>query len=389
VDFELPGPDDPRRRAVRDWLAGHPSPSARALAEAGYVAPHWPPPFGLGADPVHQLIIDEELGAAGVRRPSNPIGIGWAGPTLLHAGTRAQQERHLLPILSGEEVWCQLFSEPGAGSDLADLATRAVRDGDTWVVTGQKVWTSLAHRASFGILIARTDPDAPKQRGISYFICPMDLPGIEVRPIIEMTGGHTFNEVFLDEVRLPADALVGEENRGWGLAKVTLANERVSLSSGGALWGNGPSAADLLDVVRSRGGVADPVLRQRLARLAIEAEVLRLLRLRTVSAAVHGRSPGPEASVRKMLADEHGQAVMGLAKDLCGTAGLLAGAGPLGGSDDHGWHHGYLFAPALTIGGGTSEVQRNIVGERVLGLPHDVDVEAGEGWAEAQRARSA
>jgi 3-oxochol-4-en-24-oyl-CoA dehydrogenase len=371
VDLDLPGDDDPRRLAVRRWLADHPSPTGRELAEAGYVAPHWPEPWGLGADPVHQLLVDDELRAAGVRRPSNPIGIGWAGPTILHAGTEAQRERFLFPILSGEEIWCQLFSEPGAGSDLAGLSTRAERDGDAWVVTGQKVWTSLAHQASYGILLARTDPDAPKQQGISYFLCPMDLPGIEVRPITEMTGAALFNEVFLDEVRLPADALVGEVHRGWSLAKVTLANERVSLSSGGALWGNGPSASDLLDLVRQRGGIDDPVRRQRAAGLAAHAEALRLIRLRTVSALVAGRSPGPEASIRKVLADEHGQEVMALARDLAGPAGMLADTGPLGGPDTHGWSYGFLFAPALTIGGGTGEVQRDILGERVLGLPHE------------------
>jgi 3-oxochol-4-en-24-oyl-CoA dehydrogenase len=371
VDLDLPGDDDPRRLAVRRWLADHPSPTGRELAEAGYVAPHWPEPWGLGADPVHQLLVDDELRAAGVRRPSNPIGIGWAGPTILHAGTEAQRERFLFPILSGEEIWCQLFSEPGAGSDLAGLSTRAERDGDAWVVTGQKVWTSLAHQASYGILLARTDPDAPKQQGISYFLCPMDLPGIEVRPITEMTGAALFNEVFLDEVRLPADALVGEVHRGWSLAKVTLANERVSLSSGGALWGNGPSASDLLDLVRQRGGIDDPVRRQRAAGLAADAEALRLIRLRTVSALVAGRSPGPEASIRKVLADEHGQEVMALARDLAGPAGMLADTGPLGGPDTHGWSYGFLFAPALTIGGGTGEVQRDILGERVLGLPHE------------------
>jgi 3-oxochol-4-en-24-oyl-CoA dehydrogenase len=370
VDFELPPDDDPRRAEVRAWLAANPAPSGRELAEAGLVAPHWPPPWGLGADPVHQLVIDDELRRAGVRRPVNPIGIGWAGPTLLHAGTAAQKDRYLFPLLSGEEMWCQLFSEPGAGSDLASLATRAVRDGDEWVVTGQKIWTSLAQLARFGILIASTDPEAPKHQGISYFVCPMDAPGIDIRPIVEMTGAHMFNEVFLDEVRLPAANLVGEPGQGWSLAKVTLGNERVSLSSGGALWGQGPTGADLVDLVRERGGVDDPVLRDRVVRLHIESEVLRLIRLRTVSAMVQGREPGPEASIRKVLADEHGQHVFGLAKDLTGAAGMLTDRGPLGAPADL-WHHGFLFAPALTVGGGTGEVQRNIVGERVLGLPHD------------------
>jgi alkylation response protein AidB-like acyl-CoA dehydrogenase len=269
-------------------------------------------------------------------------------------------------------------------------------------VTGQKIWTSLAQFSKFGILIARTEPDAPKHEGISYFICPMDAPGIEIRPIIEMTGMHTFNEVFLDEVRLPAENLVGEVNRGWGLAKVTLGNERVSLSSGGALWGMGPTAEDLLDEVRAAGGTTDPVMRQELARLHIESELLRLIRLRTVTARIKGEPPGAEASIRKILADEHGQRIMGLAKDLAGPAGMLtvggvgatggAGGGgtpgPAGaftGSDSGMWHHGFLFAPALTVGGGTGEVQRNIVAERVLGLPHDVDVEQGQTWSGSRR----
>jgi alkylation response protein AidB-like acyl-CoA dehydrogenase len=370
VDFELPPEDDPRRRDVREWLAEHPAPSGRELADAGLVAPHWPEPWGRGADPVHQLVIDDELRRAGVRRPTNPIGIGWAGPTLLYAGSEEQQRRWLPRLLSGEDLWCQLFSEPGAGSDLASLTTRADRDGYEWVVNGQKVWTSVAQFARFGILIARTDPGAAKHRGISYFVCPMDTPGITVRPIVEMTGGATFNEVFLDDVRLPADHLVGEPGDGWTLAKVTLGNERVSLSSGGALWGMGPTGGELIDLVRAEGGVADPVLRQRVARLHTEAEILRLIRLRTVSAAIKGRAPGPEASVRKVLADEHGQHVYGLAKDLAGAGGLLSDAGPFGG-DAEPWHHGFLFAPALTIGGGTGEVQRNIIAERVLGLPHD------------------
>jgi alkylation response protein AidB-like acyl-CoA dehydrogenase len=381
----MPAEDDPGRIAVRAWLADHPQPSARVLAEAGYVAPHWPAPWGMDADPIHQLILDDELRRAKVSRPQNMIGIGWAGPTILHAGSVLQKERYLLPLLAAEEIWCQLFSEPGAGSDLADLGTRAVRDGDEWVVNGQKIWTSMAQLSQFGILIARTDPDAPKHQGITYFICPMDTPGIQIRPITEMTGSALFNEVFFTDVRLPADSVVGEVNRGWALAKVTLGNERVSLSGGGALWGMGPTAADLVQLVRDAGGVEDPHLRQRLAQLFIVDEVLRLIRLRSVTAAIKGEPPGPEASVRKLIADEHGQEIMGLAKDLAGTGGMLTGDGPLGG-DAGMWHYGYLFARALTIGGGTTQVQRNILAERVLGLPHDSDASEGRSWSDAHRS---
>ena len=404
MDLALPGDDHPARAEFRTWLAANPDPSPRLLAAAGYVAPHWPRPWGFDADPIAQLVIDDEMRRAGVRRPFNQIGIGWAGPTLVHAGTEAQKERYLLPLLAGEEIWCQLFSEPGAGSDLAGLSTRAVRDGDEWVVSGQKVWTSFAHIAALGILLARTEPDVSKHRGISYFVCPMDAPGVTIRPIVDMTGDHAFNEVFLDEVRLPAQNLVGEVNGGWALAKVTLGNERVSLSGEGALWGQGPTVGDLIDIVRRGGGVRDAGLRQRLARLFIEGEVLRLIRLRTVSAAVAGREPGPEASVRKALADDHGQRVMELAQAMAGTFGMLADAGPADGAASKPgttaaaqggagvlwpspvWAKGYLFSRALTIGGGTAEVQRNIIAERVLGLPHDVDVEASRSWAETQRS---
>ena len=384
MDFDLPGDDDARRREVRAWLAEHPAPTGRELADAGYVAPHWPRPWGLDADPIHQIVIDQELRAAKVRRPNNPIGIGWAGPTIVHAGTDEQKARYLPRLLSGEDMWCQLFSEPNSGSDLASLGTRAERDGDEWVMNGQKIWTSLAQFSRYGILIARSDPDVAKHHGITYFVCPMDAPGIEVRPIVEMTGRHTFNEVFLTDVRLPADAVIGEVHRGWELAKVTLGNERVSLSSGGALWGMGPGGGDLLDLVRGAGGTSDRLLRQRLARLHTTEEILRLIRLRTVSARIRGEQPGPEASIRKVLADEHGQEIMAIAKELAGPAGMCTDAGPPG-TDPGIWNFGFLFAPALTIGGGTGDVQRNILAERVLGLPHDIDVEAGRTWAESRR----
>jgi 3-oxochol-4-en-24-oyl-CoA dehydrogenase len=390
MDFDLPPDDDPRRLAVRAWLDANPGPTGRQLAAAGYVVPPWPPPWGLDADPVHQLIIDDELDRAGVRRPGG-IGIGWAAPTLLVAGTPEQQQRFLPGILSGEDQWCQLFSEPDAGSDLAGLSTRAERDGDEYVVTGSKIWSSGAHQSRYGILIARTDPDVPKHRGISYFVCPMDLPGITLRPIVDMTTAHSFNQVFFDGVRLPASLRVGDEGAGWRLAKVTLSNERVMLSSSGSLWGSGPSAAMLVDLVRADGGVGDPQLRQRLAALHCEAEVLRLNRLRTLSAGLAGRTPGPEASIQKVMADEHGQHVMALAKDLAGADGMLEGSGPAGDLPESArtgatevnvrrdlfpgvepiWHYGFLFAPALTLGGGTFAIQRNIVAEMVLGLPRD------------------
>jgi alkylation response protein AidB-like acyl-CoA dehydrogenase len=370
---EVAGDDDPRRDEIRGWLASHPHPSGRDLADAGLVAPHLPKPWGRGADAETQLIFDQELRAAGVTKPINPIGIGWAGPTIIHAGTEDQQRRWLPKLLSGEEFWCQLFSEPNAGSDLASLTTRAERDGDEWIVTGQKVWTSYAHIAKWGILLARTSSEGPPQNGISYFVCPMDAAGVTVRPLIDMTGDHAFNEVFLDQVRLPADHLIGQVNDGWRLAKVTLGNERVSLSGEGALWGRGPTAGDLVREAMKNKESIGAVDRDRLVRCWSHGEILRLLRLRLLSAVLAGREPGPEASVRKALADDHGQEVMGLAQDLAGTSAMLAGHGPGGRAGESGatWYHGFLYSQALTIGGGTSVVQRNIIAERVLGLPKD------------------
>ncbi len=370
MDLRLPGSEDPRRAAVREWIDAHPHPTARQLAEAGLVAPHWPRPWGLGADPVHRLIIDEELRLAGIGRPENPIGIGWAGPTILSAGTAEQRDRYLAPLLAGEEIWCQLFSEPDAGSDLASLRTRAVADGGGWVVNGRKLWTSLAEAARFGILLARTDPEAPRHRGITYFICPMDRPGVEVLPIRDMTGGSPFSEVVLEDAYLGPDSLVGEVNDGWRLARVTLFNERLSLSAGGALWGMGPTTDDLVDLVRGSDTSLGASARDRLSRLFVESETIRMLGLRLAGRLIGGAEPGPEAAVRKILADEHGQHLTELAKDLAGPGGMLEDRGPLG-SPVAEWHWGYLFARALTIGGGTGEVLRTLVAERWLGLPRE------------------
>ena len=257
----------------------------------------------------------------------------------MYAGTEEQKDRWLWPLLSGEDFWCQLFSEPGAGSDLAALSTRAERDGDHWVVNGQKVWTSYAHIAKWGILLARTDPMATKHMGISYFVCPMDAPGIDIRPLIDMTGEHAFNEVFLTDVRIPADHLIGPEHAGWELAKVTLGNERVSLSGRGGAVGDGPDGRGSRGSDpgpgrgrrrpgRRRG--ADASTRDRLVDVWIEAQILRVLRLRMVSAVLAGRAPGAEASVRKAIADAHGQHIMDLARDLAGPHAMLTGTGPAG-----------------------------------------------------------
>lgn len=385
MSLDLPGEDDPRRQELRAWFEQHESPTPQQLVDRGLVVPHWPEPWGLDAEPELQLIIEDEIKRAGVQKPINPIGTGHCGPVLVVHGSDAQKERFLPPMLTGEEMWCQLFSEPGAGSDLANLSTRAVRDGDEFVINGQKIWTSLADVAKFGILIARTDTDVSKHTGISYFIIDMATPGIEVRPIVNMSGGGLFNEVFFDEVRIPADALIGEEHNGWAMAKQTLANERVSLSMGGLRWGHGPTVRDLVDDVKKWGGLQEGPLKQRLMKAYIEGEILRYHKLALVSAQLV-KKPGPDASLRKALADPHGKVVFELAMDIAGAAAMVND-----GVEDQiwaGWRDGFLFSPALTVGGGTSEVLRNIIAERMLGLPHDLDVEQGLTWSEAQKAQN-
>jgi alkylation response protein AidB-like acyl-CoA dehydrogenase len=359
-----------RRSHLGSWLADNPNPTARQLADAGLVASHWPEPWGLGADPELQVMIAQDLDAAGIELPDNPIAIGWAGPTIVAGGTQAQQQRWLPGILDGSDEWCQLFSEPDAGSDLASLRTTAVRDGDVYVVNGQKIWSTWANRSKWGILLARTDLDAPKHKGISYFVIDMATPGIEVRKIIEMTGGNHFNETFLDDVRIPVENRIGAEGDGWRLANVTLANERVSLSEGGVLWGMGPTPSECLDEIKRLGAGDDPLTRQRAAAAYTGSFMIERLGAKVLDAMMTGNDPGPVASIRKALADVHAQQMLSLVKDLSGPAGMI------GEQDEHSeesdpWHWAYLFSRALTIGGGTSEIQRNILGEHLLGLPRE------------------
>ncbi|CCM64408.1 acyl-CoA dehydrogenase family protein [Candidatus Microthrix parvicella] len=359
-----------QRGLLHAWLADHPSPAARQLADAGLIAPDWPRPWGLGADPHLQLVITEELAAADVAVPDSAIGMGWAGPTILAGGTEAQHRRWLPGILDGTEMWTQLFSEPDAGSDLASLRTTAERDGDQYVVNGQKIWSTWANRSQWGILLARTDPTVAKHQGISYFVVDMATPGVEVRKIIEMTGGNHFNETFLNEVRIPVENRIGAEGDGWRLATVTLGNERVALSEGGVLWGMGPTFGECMDEIRRRPAAGTPANRQRAARVYSDGFVTNLLSQKIVDAMLQGEDPSPFASIRKAKADANAQAILDLICDLAGPAGMLGIQSEEAEATDP-WHWAYLFSRALTIGGGTSEIQRNIIGERLLGLPRE------------------
>jgi alkylation response protein AidB-like acyl-CoA dehydrogenase len=365
---ELPAEAEAVRAQVRADLAAiataPPAEHAKRLAEGGWVAPHMPRPWGRNATPLEQLVIAEELKSAGLRPPG--LGIGaWVVPALIQYGTAEQQQRFLPATLSGETVWCQLFSEPGAGSDLASLSTRAERvkgdgvEGGGWRLTGQKVWTSLAAHASWAICVARTDPDAPKHDGITYFLVDMKGPGVTVRPLREMTGDALFNEVFLDGVFVPDDRVVGEVNNGWRVARTTLANERVSLSQS---WTFGCGAADLLEVLRGLAEAPDAAVLERAGHLVGQGHAIDLLGLRATLKRLSGTEPGATGSVRKLLGMGYAQRVAEECWGLTGADGAMAGTR---------WSRAVLFTRALTIGGGTTDVQLNIIGERILGLPRD------------------
>jgi alkylation response protein AidB-like acyl-CoA dehydrogenase len=365
---DLPHEAEAHRTEVRAFLADLRTRDKtewnRHIAESGYLVPYWPAPWGRDAGAVEQLVIDEEFAAARVRRPHLQVG-AWVLPTLIAHGGREQQDRWILPTMRGEILWCQLFSEPGAGSDLASLSTRAERGEGGWRLTGQKVWTTMAHIADWGICLARTDPDVPKHEGITCFMVDMRSPGIEVRPLRELTGAEMFNEVFFDEVFVPDDCVVGEVNHGWEAARTTLANERVSMGSGSTF---GPGVEAVLYLAAERRATAeqrDGFVLGEVGSLVAASHAIAVMALRSTLRALAGAEPGPEASVRKLIGVEHEQRVQEVGLSLLGPDAAFD-EGPAAE-----WIGGFLGNRALSIAGGTSDVQRNIIAERLLGLPKD------------------
>ena len=353
-----------RLRFYREW--------SNRLYEAGLVGLSWPKQYGGQEAPItHQVIALEEFARSGAPEHMNVIGVGMAGPTLIAHGTEEQKERYLRRILTTEDIWCQGFSEPGSGSDLASLQTKAVRDGDQYVVSGQKVWSSSAHVADFCILVARTDPSVPKHQGLTYFLLDMHSPGVETRPLKQITGDSEFNEIFLDEVRIPVESVVGGEGNGWAVAITTLMHERASL--GVALTVRMEVALRrLITLARETkrdGSTAadDPLVRDRIAQLWIELQALRFTNYRSLSTFLETGIPGPEGSTAKLVWSEANQRLTKLALEIEGPYAMLSGG-------DHAIHDGLwqrlqLRSRGNTIEGGTSEILRNIIAERVLQLP--------------------
>ncbi len=380
VDRLLSG-HDPATTPEREFL--------EAQYDLGLAWVHFPEGRGgLGLSPKLQKVVVERIGRAGgpIGGAKNPIGYGMCGPAVQTHGTDEQQAL-LRPLFSNEHIWCQLFSEPGAGSDVASLAMKAERDGDEWIVNGQKVWTTLAHISRYGLLIARTNPDVPKHRGITAFIVDMEAPGVEVRPLRQMTGEAEFNEVYFTDVRVPDSMRVDEEGMGWGVSITTLMNERVSIGGGTPPRGSGP-IGQLVDLWKKQA-LDDEVLRDQVTRLWIQAEVNRLTNLRAAANRKAG-TPGPEGSVAKLAMAELNKAIYSLAMDVLGPEGMLYGSYDLVRprhalfTDDI--NKNFLRARANSIEGGTSEVLRNILGERVLGLPGDVRVDKELPWSKVPRS---
>ena len=344
----------------------------RRLYQSGYVALHWPKEWGGGgADQVEQSIYQDEVLRLGLPLyGANQLAIDRIGPTIMLMGTDEQKQRHLQPMLTGEQIWCQGYSEPNAGSDLAGIQTRAVVEGDSFVVNGQKVWTSLAQRSDWQVLLVRTDPEAPKHKGISYLLVDMHTPGITVRPLVQMTGEAGFNEVFYDNVRVPKENLVGELNQGWQVSIATLMFERVSGGTRHPVERTINELVELAKQVDFEGVPAQqhPYVRQKLAAFVSDARCLRLSRYRSLTSQLKGKVPGAESSFGKLFATELNLRVAMIADELLGPYGLLE-SDSLGAVESGKWTHRTLAARGLTIAAGSSEIQHNIIGERVLKLP--------------------
>ena len=397
MDLSYSVEDEAYRSRVRSWfeqnlpgpLHTHEERRAwhRKLYEAGFIGMGWPKAYGgWEARPIEQAIVGEEMARLNVPGGVNGLGTGFIGPTLIVHGTEDQKRRYLPKILSAEEIWCQLYSEPNAGSDLAGLRTSAIKesfeDGDAYIVNGQKVWTSQAHLADFAVLLARTDPDVPKHRGISYFIFDMHAPGVEVRPLKQITGNAEFNEVFFTNVKVPSENLIGAEGQGWQLAQTTLGYER-----GGNLLGrvthHRTSLARLIEICREtpRNGettLDDPLVRQKLGQMLVEVEVLNSQALRLLSRAEKGQRPGPESSVDKLFYSEMDKRHQELIQSILGPYGQIEDLAPelalrpeAPDQIDETWVYNFLRSRAGTIFSGSSEIQKNIIGERVLGLPRE------------------
>lgn len=380
MDLTLTAEEQAFRDELRAWIeANHPGPKPdsdeaafefrrawqRTVFDAGWAGVAWPQEYGgRGATLVEQAIYGEEMVRARAPALANGLGLAMGGPVVIAHGTEEQKQRYLGPILSAEEIWCQGFSEPQSGSDLASLRTKAVRDGDEWVVTGQKVWTTLAHEAKWCMLVARTDSDAPKHKGLTYFLMDMKQPGVQVRPLVQITGEAEFNELFIEEARIPNDNIVGGEGNGWAVAITTLAHERAGLALALQM-----ELKQLLTAVIERAreqpyngstAAADEIIRDRLAQLYIETEVLRLNAYRGLTAQMKYGVPGPEGSLGKWHWAEINQALTELATEIEGPAAMAR---------DGRWTYEFLRARANSIEGGTTEILKNIVAERILGLP--------------------
>ena len=390
MDFASSPAEEAFRARIREWLRAnlpegwgtpdYPKPKApaekvtfarqwqRKLYDGGWAGVSWPKEYGGQAlSPLEQLLFREEYIAAGAPDMIDiAIGLNLTGPTLIHHGTEAQKRRFLEPILRGDEVWCQGFSEPGAGSDLAALRTRGELKGDHLVVNGQKVWTSYARYAEWCILIVRTDPAAPKHRGLTFALLDMKTPGITIRPLVEMTGVAWFNELFFENVVIPCDMVIGEINRGWEIAITTLSHERGTVVPYQRLKHQLDGVAALARRLAKDG--PDPLVRQRLAQLAIGVEVLRLSAYRNITQIMRSGQPGPEGSMLKLLWSELEQRIMEAASSISGAYAQLDEHAPQA-FDGGRWQYGYLWSRAATIYAGTSEVQRNVISQRVLGLP--------------------